>query len=129
MIADFMFSLSLVDRYSLLNFKVLYKLFFILRPCWPCAFPAPFILRPFGPGPAPFLRLLIWAWLPKLHYLPGTRAKKEGRKPLWFYLICFSSSNTCCSIVAAVSSRLAFSKVKTILILLISFSPLVNSSI
>tara|TARA_R100000655_G_scaffold98313_1_gene141642 strand:- start:951 stop:1163 length:213 start_codon:yes stop_codon:yes gene_type:complete len=31
MIADFIFSLSLVDRYILLKFKVLYKLFFILR--------------------------------------------------------------------------------------------------
>jgi len=39
-----MFSLSLVDRYSLLKFKVLYKLFFILR--LPCALsnPAPFNL-------------------------------------------------------------------------------------
>jgi len=69
MIADFIFSLSLVDRYSLLKFKVLYKLFFILRLS--CAFYL-----------APFLRLLIWAWLPKLYYSPGTKAKKEGRKPL-----------------------------------------------
>ena len=46
-----------------------------------------------------------------------------------FYLISFSSSNTCCSTAAAVSSRLAFSKLKTILILLISFSPLVSLSI
>jgi len=51
MIADFMFSLSLVDRFSLLNFKVLYKLFlFYLAPflrLLSCAFYL-----------APFLRLL-----------------------------------------------------------------------
>ena len=71
MIADFMFSLSLVNECSLLNFKVLYKLFlFVLRLS--CALA----------GPAPFLRLLVWAWLSKLHYLPGTRAKKEGLSPL-----------------------------------------------
>jgi len=65
MIADFMFSLSLVDRYSLLKFKVLYKLFFIFRLS--CALYL-----------APFLRPLIWAWLPKLYYFPRDKGKKRG---------------------------------------------------